>query len=83
MVAVIGVLSGGVAEVPLGLLLSKNIRMTGIYVGSRSQFQAMNQAIEQIGLSPVIDRTYPFGDVAGALRRLKSGEHLGKIVVAR
>lgn len=80
-VVVIGVLSGGIASLPIGLLLAKNVQLTGIYVGSRSQFRDMNRAIQQTGLSPIVDRTFDFHDASSALARLESGEHLGKIVI--
>jgi NADPH:quinone reductase-like Zn-dependent oxidoreductase len=82
-IVVIGVLSGGVAELPIGHLLTKNLQLTGIYVGSREQFIAMNRAIEQAGISPVIDRRFEFGDAVSAYRRIQSGEHMGKIVIVR
>ncbi len=82
-VAVIGILSGFTAEVPIGLLLSRNIRISGVYVGSRAQFKAMNYAIEVARLEPVIDSTFPFEEALAAYRRLASREHFGKVVITR
>lgn len=59
----------------------KAIKMQGIFVGSRSMFEAMNRKICEQRLKPVIDRTFAFGEVRDALRYMKSGSHFGKIVV--
>jgi len=82
-IAVIGVLTGGLVQFPIGYLFSKNARMTGIYVGSRAQFLAMNRAIETSDIHPVIDREFSFDNAAQALRYMQSGEHVGKIVIVR
>ena len=65
-IALIGVLTGG-GEVDPRPLLMKNIRLQGIYVGSRAMFEAMNRAIALHKLRPVIDRVFPFDQ---AVRRL-------------
>jgi NADPH:quinone reductase-like Zn-dependent oxidoreductase len=81
-IVVIGVLTGGASEFPLPYLFSKNARMTGIYVGSRERFEAMNRAIEATEMEPVINRTFPFESAPEALRHLESGSHFGKIVIS-
>jgi NADPH:quinone reductase-like Zn-dependent oxidoreductase len=44
-------------------------------------FEAMNQAIGWHRLEPVIDRVFPWDQVRDALHYLKSGAHIGKIVL--
>ena len=44
-------------------------------------FLAMNRAIVQHRISPVIDRFFPFEEAPAALRHLESGRHFGKIVI--
>ena len=39
------------------------------------------ELIEAGTISPVIDRTYPLDEAAGAFRRLYDGSFLGKIVI--
>jgi len=39
-------------------------------------------AVERGAIRPVIDSTYPVDDIAQATARLRSGEAVGKIVVA-
>jgi NADPH:quinone reductase-like Zn-dependent oxidoreductase len=57
----------------------KNIRVQGIFVGSREMFEAMNRAIDLHQLRPVIDRVFPFAEVRQALRHMESAAHFGKI----
>ena len=60
----------------------KNIRLQGIYVGSRLMFENMNRAIALHKLKPVIDRVFPFDQAAEAYKHLESGTHFGKVVIA-
>ncbi len=80
-ISLIGVLTGGTGEVNPRLLLVKNIRLQGIYVGSREMFEAMNRAIALHKLRPVVDRVFPFSDAVEAYRYLESGAHFGKVVI--
>lgn len=81
-IALIGVLAGGGQINPLPILM-RNIRVHGIYVGSRTMFEAMNEAISSSRLHPIVDRTFPFNDVLAALKHMESGAHFGKICVRR
>ncbi len=81
-IALIGVLTGfGQPEGSLFPLVSKNAEMHGIYVGSRAMFERMNHFLTEHSIRPVIDSRYSFGDAATAYERIKSGRHLGKVVV--
>jgi len=80
-ISLIGVLSGGAGEIGLFPALMKNVRIQGIYVGSRAMFEAMNRAIAFHQLRPVIDRVFSFEEAPAALRHLESGAHFGKIVI--
>ena len=80
-ISLMGVLTGFSAEVSTATILSKNIRVQGVYVGSREMFEAMNRAIIQNTLRPVVDRVFAFGEAKEALERLQSGSHFGKIVI--
>jgi NADPH:quinone reductase-like Zn-dependent oxidoreductase len=77
-VSLIGVLAG-VGQVNVMPVLMKNVRVQGIYVGSREMFEAMNRAIALHQLRPVVDRVFPFTEAAAALRYLESGAHFGKV----
>lgn len=81
-IALIGVLTGfGAPAGSLFPLVSKNARMDGIYVGSRDDFQQMNQFLVDHHLRPVIDRVFPFDHAPAAYDFLESGEHFGKVVI--
>lgn len=81
-ISLIGVLSGSTGEVnPLPAVM-KNVRIQGIYVGSREMFEAMNRAIVLNDIHPVIDRVFAFAEAKDAYRYLQSGAHFGKVVIA-
>jgi len=81
-ISLIGVLAGQAGEVnPLPAVM-KNIRIQGIFVGSREMFEAMKRAINLNGIRPVIDRVFPFHEARQAFRHLESGAHLGKVVIS-
>lgn len=80
-ISLIGVLTGGDGTVNPRLVFVKNIKLQGIYVGSREMFEAMNRAISLHKLRPVIDRVFPFADAVEAYRYLESGAHFGKVVI--
>lgn len=54
-----------------------------IAVGSKVDFQNLNAFLEkrQIRLSSLVDRVFSFNDAKDAFNYLKSGKHVGKIVV--
>ena len=79
-IALIGVLAGGTAFNPIGLLM-RAVTVQGIYVGSRAMFEDMNAFITAHSIKPVIDRVFPLADAAEAFRHLESGSHFGKVVV--
>ncbi|XEC93366.1 NAD(P)-dependent alcohol dehydrogenase [Paenibacillus tarimensis] len=81
-VSLIGVLSGASVErFNLIPVFQKKARLQGINVGNRDMFEAMNQAIVQNKLRPVIDRVFPFEQSMEALKYLAEGTHFGKICI--
>ncbi|GAB4583589.1 zinc-dependent alcohol dehydrogenase family protein [Nocardia sp. IFM 10818] len=50
-------------------------------VGSRAEFEAMNRAIAEHGLRPVLDREFPFEQAVDAYRYFDEGDPFGKVVV--
>jgi NADPH:quinone reductase-like Zn-dependent oxidoreductase len=79
-VALIGVLSGAGMCDPRFIFL-KQVRVQGIYVGSRSMFEAMNRAISSSGMRPVVDRIFGFDEVPAAMSWMESGAHFGKVCI--
>jgi NADPH:quinone reductase-like Zn-dependent oxidoreductase len=80
-IALIGILTGRLGEVPTMALMAKQARLQGLIVGSRRQQQDYVAALEQTGLRPVIDRSFPLEQLADAFRFQESGRHFGKIVI--
>lgn len=81
-ISLIGVLTGGGQVNPMPILM-RGIRVQGIFVGSREMFEAMNRAIVEAKLVPVVDRVFPFEQALDAFRYMESGAHFGKVVIKR
>ncbi|HTH27263.1 MAG TPA: NAD(P)-dependent alcohol dehydrogenase [Sphingobium sp.] len=78
-VALVGLLSGwpsGAAS-----LFSSGADITPIKVGSREDHENMHRAIAFHQLRPHISASYSFEQLPDALRALKAGQHMGKIVL--
>jgi NADPH:quinone reductase-like Zn-dependent oxidoreductase len=80
-IGIVGFVAGMKAEIPLRMIIGPMIRIQGIAVGSRARFEAMNRAIGQHKLKPVVDSTFPLEKSAEAFRHLEQGKHFGKIVI--
>jgi NADPH:quinone reductase-like Zn-dependent oxidoreductase len=57
----------------------RNLRLHGIYVGSRAMFESMNAAFSKYRVHPVIDRVFPFEELKQSLEYMRTGSHFGKI----
>ncbi len=80
-VALIGVLAGFAGPVQTALLMSKNLRVQGLTVGSRQQQLDMIAGIEANGIRPIISDHFPLERLADAFRHQAANAHFGKIVV--
>ncbi len=80
--SLIGVLAGIAGEINLGRIVTQNIRLQGVTVGSRQMFENMVRALEMNQIAPVIDETatFAFENVGQALAALPNGKHFGKVV---
>ena len=82
-IALIGVLTGfGAPEASLFPIVARNVRLDGIYVGSRADFEALNTFLTDHQIHPVIDRIFPFAEAREAFAHLRSAAHFGKIVIS-
>ena len=79
VISLIGVLTGG--KIDPTAVMRKSIRLQGVYVGNRRMFEALNAALAQHRVEPVIDRVFEFADAPAAFRALRAAEHFGKLVV--
>ncbi len=80
-ISLMGVLTGMSDEVATGLILSKNIKIQGVYVGNVETFREMNRAVNHHKMSPIVGKSFGFGQAAEALNFLDSGQHFGKVVI--
>jgi NADPH:quinone reductase-like Zn-dependent oxidoreductase len=80
-ISLIGVLSGGNMDVPLGPVVTRHVRLQGVTVGNRDDLTKMAAAMQQHKLEPVIDRIFAFEELRGAFDYLSSGRHFGKICI--
>jgi NADPH:quinone reductase-like Zn-dependent oxidoreductase len=80
-VAQIGVLSQSDQPLPIPLILHRQVRIHGVYVGSRAHFEALNLAITAHKIRPVVDRVFPFSQAREGLKTMEKGAHFGKIVI--
>jgi NADPH:quinone reductase-like Zn-dependent oxidoreductase len=79
--AQIGVLSQSTEGLEIPLLLYRQVRLRGIYVGSRADFDEMNRAITQHQMKPAIDQAFSLEQAPQAFEKMRTGSHLGKIVI--
>ncbi len=79
-IAVIGILDGVNADIPLFPMLGNQTVLRGISVGPRRALQDMLRKFDELKLRPVIDTVYPFADARAAFDHLERGA-FGKIVI--
>lgn len=80
-IAIIGGLSGFASDVPVGTLMGLNASVTGIYVGSRADFEALNAFLSAYEIRPIVDRIFDFEAAPEAFDFMENGDYLGKIVI--
>jgi NADPH:quinone reductase-like Zn-dependent oxidoreductase len=81
-VALIGVLSGAKAEIELGRVVTRGLRLQAITLGSRDDFEAMVRFIDQYRIKPVIDdHRFAFSETRAAIAAIAEGKHFGKLAI--
>jgi NADPH:quinone reductase-like Zn-dependent oxidoreductase len=53
-----------------------------VFVGNRGSFEAMNRAVAQARLRPVIEKVFPFAQAPEAYRHFMRGQSFGKVVIS-
>jgi len=80
-ISLIGVLAGTAGELNLGPVVTQNIGLQGITVGSRAMMEAMVRAMELHELRPALEeKRFAFEDLGAAIAALPQGKHFGKVV---
>jgi NADPH:quinone reductase-like Zn-dependent oxidoreductase len=80
-IAVIGGLSGFASGVPVGALMGLGAQVSGIYVGSRADFEALNAFLAEHEIKPIVDKVFALEDAPAAFAAMDEGEFFGKIVI--
>lgn len=81
LIGIIGVLSGGIANLPIGRVIYKASRLIGITCGNKDELKDMVKKINESNMRPLIDSTFSFENLPNALKYMKMGKHFGKIVI--
>ena len=79
-IALIGVLTREGDTGPHGLMF-KGASIRGIFVGSKAMAEKLNAFVEQHGIRPVIDRTFPMEQARDAYAYQSSPALFGKVVI--
>jgi len=80
-IALIGGLSGFASDVPVGALMGLNATASGIYVGSRADFEALNAFLTEHQIKPIVDRVFDFDDAPAAFAAMDDDDSFGKLVI--
>jgi NADPH:quinone reductase-like Zn-dependent oxidoreductase len=80
-VALIGGLSEFGGDIPSYALMGRNATASGLYVGSRADFEALNAFLEKHRFKPAIDKVFEYQDAAAAYDYMDSGSLFGKVVI--
>jgi len=80
-VALIGGLSEFGGDIPAYALMGRNATASGLYVGSRADFEALNAFLDKHRFKPVIDKVFEFENAAAAYDYMDSGALFGKVVI--
>jgi NADPH:quinone reductase-like Zn-dependent oxidoreductase len=81
-VALIGVLAAPSGAVDHHTLMFKRGSLHGVMVGEKALFESLIRAVEVNDIRPVIDRVFGFGDAKAAFAHHRSGQFVGKVVIA-
>lgn len=80
-VALIGGLSEFGGDIPSYALMGRNATASGLYVGSRADFEALNAFVKKHKLKPLIDKVFEYQNAAAAFDYMDSGALFGKVVI--
>ncbi|MDC0651782.1 NAD(P)-dependent alcohol dehydrogenase, partial [Alphaproteobacteria bacterium] len=73
VIGIIGVLSGGIAELPIGRVIYKASRLIGISCGNKMELINMIEKFNSSNTRPIIDSIFKFSDLPKALNYMSKG----------
>jgi NADPH:quinone reductase-like Zn-dependent oxidoreductase len=77
----VGLLGGERGDLDAAARNDRGVRVDSVYVGSVRHFDALNELVALARIHPVVDRVFPFEEAREAYQHLRSGAHLGKVVI--
>ncbi|MCU4654891.1 NAD(P)-dependent alcohol dehydrogenase [Roseibacterium sp. SDUM158016] len=80
-IILIGNVTGNKAEVFLPAVLTRQLTLRSVTVGSKEAFVAMNRALDQHRLHPVVGAVFGFDEAADAFRALEGQSVFGNICI--
>jgi NADPH:quinone reductase-like Zn-dependent oxidoreductase len=80
-ISIMGMLNGLEIGLDALVLLIKQVTIRGMEVGSKSDFEVMNQAILTNDVHPVVDAKFTLDQIQAAFEYLEKAQHFGKVVI--
>jgi zinc-binding alcohol dehydrogenase/oxidoreductase len=80
---VCGATTGPKVDLTLPVLWFKQLELIGSSMSTHAQFSRALHMVESAGAAPPVDSVFEFDDLPDALRRLDSGQQVGKVVISR
>ncbi|MBC2860528.1 NAD(P)-dependent alcohol dehydrogenase [Stappia sp. 28M-7] len=80
-IAMIGVLSGLDLSMSLGPIVTRQIRLQGVTVGHRDDFEAMLRAMAAHQVRPLVGSSFPFEGLKEAMAHFAQADRFGKTVI--
>lgn len=80
-ISLVGFTSGFGGGLPPIDILGRSLHVAGTAIGPRETFEALLRAMALHEVHPVLDQVFSFADYQAAYQRLKSGNHIGKVVI--
>lgn len=80
-ISLIGNLAGGKADLNLIPLFMRQIRLQGLLVGCREDFEALCRAVDAHRLRPAVQKIFDLADARAAFDHLAAGRHFGKVAL--
>ncbi|WP_259068607.1 zinc-dependent alcohol dehydrogenase family protein [Mucilaginibacter sp. X4EP1] len=81
-ISIIGLINGFKGNINTAKIMSRQVKLQGINVGSKEMFNRMNKALEIYNIRPVIDKVFAFEEAKEALTLLESASHFGKLCIS-
>jgi len=78
---VCGVTTGYQTQLQLGTLFTKQLRVFGVYMGSKEDMRQIVEMLNQGKIKPVIHQTFPLNQAAEAHRAMEGRSFFGKLML--